>query len=111
MNWRFLVGVAVVFGAMAAVTIVLTSGNEGAKDRSRSAVAACQEFVRRDLRAPATAEFPSPRLVPVEGNGDGPYTVTSSVDSQNGFGALVRSYFICTVQREGDNWRLTRLTL
>lgn len=76
---------------------------------------ACKVFVERRLKAPATARFRSfyqaDGEVTVTGFGDGPYTVRSSVDSENGFGANLRSTFTCTVTRSGDDWRLDNLSI
>lgn len=88
---------------------VVASMHEGAKPESLEsqhtrAITACREFVTRELKAPATAKFPRDREMAVSGTN--PFTVASSVDSQNSFGALIRSSFVCTVSRlpSGD-WR------
>ncbi len=45
------------------------------------------------------------------GSGDGPWTVTGSVDAGNSFGAPLRSRFVCTTHREGEgDWVLHNLT-
>lgn len=73
------------------------------EDLPRDAKRVCQEdFVPKRLKAPKTAEFSG---VTVTESG-GVYTVTGSVDSQNGFGALIRSSFTCKVRESGDNWVL-----
>lgn len=71
----------------------------------------CKDFVEQRLRAPATADFPwipddtqyyaQQRL----------WEITSHVDSENGFGALVRTSFVCSVKPDatGDNWTLVNL--
>lgn len=62
-----------------------------------AAVAACESAVRDQLKSPATAQFT------ITDNGvAGPDenvrgTVTGTVDSQNGFGALLRSSWTCTI--------------
>lgn len=63
----------------------------------------CEEkFIPARLKAPATAQF-SELIVVADGAS---YKVTGNVDSQNGFGALVRSTFTCSVRSAGDQWVL-----
>lgn len=74
----------------------------------------CQDFVEDRLRAPATAEFPSYRDQGVDAEVVGPaqYRIGAYVDSQNGFGAMLRTAFSCTVTWEsGTTWRLNDLNL
>lgn len=42
--------------------------------------------------------------------GSGTYEVTGSVDSENGFGALIRSDDSCSVRLDGEEWQLVSLT-
>jgi hypothetical protein len=57
----------------------------------------CQDFVKRRLKAPATASFPSLDFSALKGNDDR-YTVSSYVDAENSFGAKLRSKFVCTIK-------------
>jgi len=67
----------------------------------------CREAVRKHLRAPGTARFPSGL--------SGKVTVRSTtadlysyVDAENAFGGEVRTNFICTAERVGeDSWIVT----
>lgn len=78
----------------------------------------CRQFVTERLRAPATADFPNyyadrsgVNSARVAGT-DAQYLVTAHVDSQNGFGALIRTPFTCTVTwQEGTTWRLNDLKI
>jgi hypothetical protein len=68
------------------------------------AVAACEEFVKGYLKAPATATFAD---VEASAIGDGhTWEVLGGVDSENSYGALVRSTFSCTTERSSstDEW-------
>lgn len=81
-----------------------------------SAFNVCKDFVKDRLRAPGTASFRNffedDGEVQVSGTGSGPYTVRSSVDSENGFGANVRTNFVCEVRNTGgENWRLVNLNV
>jgi hypothetical protein len=66
-----------------------------------------QDFVKQQLRAPATADFPSwPDEYRVSVLGNCQYQVQSYVDAQNGFGALIRSNYSAVVQLfpESGSW-------
>lgn len=63
-----------------------------------------QQFVKRQLRSPATAEFPPLREAIVLNMGDGRFYVSAYVDAANAFGALIRTPFQSVIRREGDNW-------
>ena len=74
-----------------------------------------QDFVSARLKAPATADFPSiasgdPTVLPIAGC---KFIVSSYVDSQNSFGANVRSRFVATLAAPvtGDTWRLESLDM
>lgn len=57
------------------------------------------------LKSPATAKFPfSPRSFDYKG--DGVWEIRAYVDSQNGFGAMVRTEFTCTVVKRTDRYSL-----
>ena len=69
-----------------------------------------QEFVKRALKAPSTAEFP---WEPVRAGTDGTglYQVESYVDSQNSFGAMVRSEWMVNMRLSGDRWTLEKMRI
>lgn len=76
----------------------------------------CQAYVKRRLLAPASADFPwSPPSAIDEGGGT--YLVTAYVDSQNGFGAMLRKNWMCKAKYVGgqaaspSSWRLIDLTM
>lgn len=60
------------------------------------AIAQCEDRIERLLKSPSTADFNS------NATGSGTWTVTGTVDSENGFGAMIRSDFQCTVIISGD---------
>lgn len=94
----------IVFGAI--------SGGQKSKEPTKStAFYMCQEFVSRQLKAPKTADFASMSDSNVSGIGNDTYSVVSYVDSQNSFGAMIRTSYRCKVKYEGDEkWRLVDLT-
>lgn len=82
----------------AVVTIVglVTPDEPYDSNNEYEAIAQCEDRVEDLLKAPATAEFDSSAV------GSGTWTVTGTVDAENGFGAMIRSDFQCTVVIEGD---------
>lgn len=70
---------------------------------------ACQEFVRRGLKAPSTADFAGYGDSVVSGGG-GFFVVRSYVDAQNGFGAKIRTDWVCNVESRGKSWHLNDLS-
>ena len=72
---------------------------------------ACERFVEARLKAPATADFAPFHKQLISGNGKGPWTVIGYVDSQNSFGAMLRSNYTCTVEFSGNSTNLTSLSL
>lgn len=83
-----------------------TSANHGSM-----AFEMCKKSVSGHLKSPGSArfrDFYGDQAPSISGSGDGPYTVVSTVDSQNGFGALLRSDFLCTATYIGnDQWDVT----
>jgi hypothetical protein len=78
---------------------------------------AARDLMQARLKAPATAKFAdysdSQVLHVVEADGTrakGSYIVKSWVDSQNGFGAMIRTRYSCEVKTEdGEHFRLVKL--
>jgi hypothetical protein len=71
----------------------------------------CQSFTTNSLKAPATAKFPEFNIRMLTEVDDGSYTVKSYVDAQNGFGALIRSDFVCHVKPVAGSWVLLDLSV
>lgn len=86
------------------------------QDNSSMALIQAQGFVRKQLKSPSTAEFPGAILDGALGHVKlGPnqmYFVESYVDSQNGFGAMVRSKYGAILQQTGEHeWKLVKLAI
>lgn len=63
----------------------------------------CEQEVSKRLKAPATAQFHTEAVPDDPANPDaGPWAVTGTVDSENSFGAYIRTPFQCASHREGD---------
>ena len=62
------------------------------------AIVCAQQKVREQLKAPSTAKFPYQSEMIIETKDNLKYKIGSYVDAQNGFGAMIRTHFICDVQ-------------
>jgi len=70
----------------------------------------CKKFVKARLKSPSTAKFPyiSPDEVLILDKGC--YGITSYVDAQNSFGAIMRTHFRCIVEKnDTGGWDLVSL--
>lgn len=72
-----------------------------------------QRCVEERLRSPSTAKFPWGAEQYTMYLGDGKYQIDAYVDSQNGFGAMIRNKFTCTIvsQDSGKTWSCMGCTL
>jgi hypothetical protein len=65
-----------------------------------------QLLVKKALKSPSTASFPwSADEYEVYDLGNSRYSVSSWVDSENSFGATIRTYFNIVMKNVGDSWR------
>jgi hypothetical protein len=86
------------------------------KDYSITAYVQSKGYVKTFLKSPATANFPYMDYQ-AKNLGDNRFIVSSYVDSQNAFGALLRSNWVVTIQYlggddyESDNWKLETMTI
>lgn len=78
----------------------------GASDKNMACIMA-QDFMEDQLKAPATAKFARCSRDSATFEGDGEFIVTSYVDAQNGFGAMIRTTFVMRVKSVGDDkWKM-----
>lgn len=89
----------VVVGAVRLIGMVL-------EDREGDARKACEGYVRDSLKSPSSAEFSEAEA---EERGEYGFTVSGAVDSENGFGAMIRNQYECKVNSIGDDWLLIDL--
>lgn len=116
MKWRTWLGVILVIGAVTFVSNLLpdppppeeragvstTSAPQPQIDYA--AIRGCKDAIRERLVAPSTAKFT-----------DGPVWITStsqrfevSVDSQNGFGAMLRSEWECEYDKQAKSYTVSQ---
>jgi hypothetical protein len=81
------------------------------KDQEGLAYSYAEGFVKKELKAPSSAQFPSYRekLSHTTNMGSGSYKIKSWVDCQNGFGAMLRQNFSCTITFKNNNATCTNL--
>lgn len=102
------------FGVFIVLGVIgnLLAGRGTTGDERRDAALICHNYVRDNLKSPSSANFPpadASTAVPISG---GDYEVTSYVDAQNVFGAMVRNDYVCTVKPLPDKkWRLLDLKI
>lgn len=100
-------GCLVIIGAAILLFLVVTvvsgvNGDDGPREPDPyEAVLMCEKRVEDLLKAPTTAEFN------LQATGSNPFTVRGTVDSENGFGAMIRSQVQCTVEIEGEQGLVT----
>lgn len=69
-----------------------------------------QQFVLQGLKAPATAKFPAFPYGAID-LGNDRYKIISFVDSQNSFGALIRSDWTVVMKTSNNSWVLERMII
>ncbi|MCX2679116.1 hypothetical protein OOZ15_04110 [Galbibacter sp. EGI 63066] len=111
--FRIVVGIIVVFGALFMYSTCTDSTGERKQDNKMLAYNYAEDFVKKRLKSPSTAKFPglyekSKHVTPLGGR---EYKINSWVDSQNGFGAMIRSNFSCKIIFEGNSVRVENLKI
>lgn len=103
--------IALVVVAAVVLQVKETLAPEVAEGCSESfARSAAQAIVQKNLRAPGSAKFGSDEATKLA---ECRYKFSGYVDSQNSFGALLRTSFSVTVERDpqGDAWQGSDLML
>ncbi|MGA9591266.1 MAG: hypothetical protein WBV11_15660 [Salegentibacter sp.] len=72
-----------------------------------------EDAVKKHLKSPSTAKFPGTieKNEHVQYLGNGEYQIHSWVDSQNSFGAMLRSNFSVIIEFDGNNVRYKNLEI
>lgn len=61
-----------------------------------------QSSVKNNLKAPSTAKFPTYSDADFKDLGNNEFAITSYVDAQNGFGAMLRSNFVVKIKVDDE---------
>jgi|GEM_PF-508366 len=80
------------------------------KDYSQEAYTAAKFYVNKQLKAPATADYPIYDKNFITHHNDS-YTVSSYVDAENSFGVKGRLYYTVTMERDGKDWTNVNVNL
>lgn len=83
--------------AVAALAACSTSDEPSTYEATKQ----CERFLEDRLKSPATADFDLTTT-----GGPATFTASGTVDSENGFGAMVRSDVTCKITLSGDTWNL-----
>ena len=83
------------------------------------AISECEDQVKLHIKTPSTAKFPHTGRVSVFPNGAHIFNIWDEFDSQNVFGAMIRSSYSCKMRRIGpddssekhDSWKLVYLAI
>ncbi|MEK9986510.1 MAG: hypothetical protein VW879_17365 [Opitutae bacterium] len=111
------IGSLLILLIMLTLAVGSSDSNETGSDSNDDKISAwvmAKDFVKERLKSPSTADFggvfsdyQDPDSV-VTVLGGGKYVVRAWVDSQNGFGATIRTRFVCKLEDMGnDRWRCT----
>jgi len=87
----------IIFVISASIKEGCSSSNKLKKYTKIDALIASQNFVETRLTSPSSAEFSYDYENKVQQINDTTFRVVGWVDSQNGFGAMVRSNYTCTI--------------
>jgi hypothetical protein len=113
---RTLFGGVLAVGLMAGLAACNTNSTSYVGASKSEAFTMCQQFLTPRLVSPTSVhyrDFYGSQAPTVTDEGNSEYDVQSTVDSQNGFGAEVRSSFDCdiTLSTSDHMWNLNKLTL
>jgi hypothetical protein len=105
--------VAMLAAAGLVILLVVVASQDNGEPSGAGRAAAwtmCRFAVEDRLKSPASAKFPWTGVKDfTESLGEGRYRVRAYVDSQNTFGAMARSQFVCEVRISGGEPKVTRL--
>ncbi|GGJ81989.1 hypothetical protein GCM10011583_11860 [Streptomyces camponoticapitis] len=97
----------------AGLLLVTLTGCDAEEFDKQGAAVMCEEFVSKSLKAPGSADFSGVSDTTIETLSDAKpwkYKVNAFVDSQNGFGAKIRTDYVCTIStKDHDTWTLDDL--
>ena len=104
---NFIKHLASLFTILIFIFIAFASGDSDSSSSSEDLLAYiyAEDFVKQRLKSPSTAKFAGTfeKRDHITQVGDREYRISSYVDSQNGFGATIRSKWSCTIYFEGNN--------
>lgn len=97
-------------GIIIFIVKIITICLDDNKDYSQEAYIAAKFYVNKQLKAPATADYPMYDKNFVTHHNDS-YTVSAYVDAENSFGVKGRLYYTVTMERDGKDWTNVNVNL
>jgi hypothetical protein len=97
-------------GTIGLCVAVLAACGQTSAGKQVGAYRACERAVGTELKAPSTADYSGYTGSTVTNN-SGTYHVSGHVDSENSFGAKIRTSFACDLRDTGDNWDLVHINV
>lgn len=101
-----------ILGGLAVMLLLLwaMSGLDAADNADEvDAQVMCEQFVKKQLKAPSTADFSEQSAI---STGDNAWKVTGAVDAENIFGAKIRGSYSCELEYLGDDqWHATSVDI
>lgn len=106
------VGAVIFIISMIYIAITLATADHTKKVDSVDIWAMSTVYVKKIIKAPSTAKFPHDNIE-VRVMPDKSYMVEAYVDSQNSFGAMIRTRYICNLSYDpsADRWKLINIAL
>ena len=102
--WIIIIAVVVVIALISNLKEDDSSSSSSSSTNKFMAYSYAEDFVEKQLKSPSTAKYPKvveqDRHITILGNNR--YEINSWVDSQNSFGATIRTRFSCIIIFEGD---------
>jgi len=86
-----------------------SSNTQSYNVNTRDAWIYTKEIIRRELKAPSSAEFEFAGHRNVNYLGNKRYSFSSYVDSQNSFGAMIRTHFSGIIKETNSGWLIEEL--
>lgn len=107
-RWKAFLWGAVFLVLAVSCGVNLSNGGGSSRDTGGyDAQVACKDAVKERLKAPATAKFTNVNHVSA---GEEAWTVTGDVDSENSFGANLRTSWKCEIHVDGNQWKYSVTT-
>jgi len=103
--------VLIVICGLLFTTLSKNNGTKTNEPDEYAGYAMCQLFMEDKLVAPSTAKYPALSLTKWSFENK-IFKITSYVDAQNNFGAMLRKNYYCEVEYQGnDKWKLNDLQI
>ena len=97
--------VIVMFCIIVAFIYIGYIGGNGSHDKKIDAWVCAEDVVSKRLKSPSSASFCSYNEAKITELGNSKYSIRGYVDAQNGFGAMIRSYFTVTLTLTADGYK------